>query len=522
MRLFSLLISMLWLIGPACAGDLPTELPTDLDAHIERALKTFQVPGVSVAIVKDGKTVMARGYGVRDIDKPELVDGDTLFGIASNTKAFTGASLAILVDDGLLEWDDPVINYLPDFRMYNSYITSELTVRDLLVHRSGFSLGAGDLLHWPEAEYTTEEIIYRLRFIKPATSFRAKYAYDNVLYLVAGQVVAKVSGMPWKDFVKQRIFTPLGMNRASFTAEDFLADSNHVAPHIVLEDRLQTVRLMGLDSIAPAGAINASAAEMALWVTTQLNQGRIGDSDKRIFSEAQSREMHSIVTPYPVGKLPPAMAAQQANFRGYGLGWAVQDYQGKKMVAHNGGLLGQVSRVTMLPDLSLGVVVLTNQQSGAAFSAITYLILDHYLGLEKPTDWITVYADQVAKNKAGVSELLKKQEAEHNTNSKPSLALSAYAGLYRDSWFGDATITLEGEALRLRFVKSPLMIGTMEHYQYDTFIVRWDERSLEADAYVSFALEADGSVEKMKMKPVSPMTDFSFNFQDLHFVPVSN
>lgn len=516
MRIHSLLMLCFSLVSVWSTAGIPTELAS----KIQHTMETFQVPGVAVAVVKDGETLFAKGFGVRELGKSERVDADTLFGIASNSKAFTGASLAMLVDEGLIRWDDKVVEHLPGFRLYDPYITAELTIEDLLVHRSGFSLGAGDLLHWPKTQYSAEEIVHRLRFIKPATSFRSGYAYDNVLYLVAGQVVEAVSGKPWTDFVRERIFAPLGMTRSNFSDKDFLADPNHVSPHAVIEEKLQVVPLMGLDNIAPAGAINASVNEMVPWLKAQLAKGEIAGTDKRLFSEGQSRAMHTMVTPMPVSEPPPSLAAGRSNFRGYGLGWVIQDYRGKKMVSHNGGLLGQVSRVALLPELNLGVVVLTNQQSGATFMSIANTILDHYLQVGEPTDWTSAYHELISNRKEAVKKRLAERDAERAADSTPSLALAGYAGTFRDAWYGDIAIKEKDGKLEMSFLKSPLLTGAMEHYQHDTFIVRWYERSLEADAFVTFALEPDGSIERMKMRAVSPLTDFSFNFQDLLFHPV--
>src|SRR5215475_2135570 len=300
-----------------------TEPPPDLDAYVARALKEFEVPGLAVAIVKDGKVVITKGYGVRKLGEPAPVDEQTLFGIASNTKAFTAAALAILVDEGKISWDDPVTKHLPGFQMYDPYVTREMTVRDLLTHRSGLGLGAGDLMFFPPTTFTREEIIARLRYIKPATSFRSKYAYDNVLYLVAGQVVAAVSGKSWDDFIKERIFAPLGMTLSNTSIKDLRPGGNFVSPHQKVEGRLQPVPYMNLDNTAPAGAINSNVAEMEKWAIAQLDEGAIHsgqNGNRRLFSQRQSREMWLAQTPIPAGNPPPQLSALRSNFSP--TGWA--------------------------------------------------------------------------------------------------------------------------------------------------------------------------------------------------------
>jgi CubicO group peptidase (beta-lactamase class C family) len=506
----------------AAPGLAQTGTPPDLDAYVARALKEFEVPGLAIAIVKDGKVAIAKGYGIRRLGESAPVDEQTLFGVASNTKAFTAAALAILVDEGKISWDDPVTKHLPGFQMYDPYVTREMTVRDLLTHRSGLGLGAGDLMFFPPTTFTREEIVARLRYIKPATSFRSKYAYDNVLYLVAGQVVAAVSGKSWDEFIKERIFAPLGMTASNTSVKDLRPGGNFVSPHQKVEGRLQPVPYMNIDNTAPAGAINSNVAEMAKWVVTQLDEGAINSGQigsRRLFSQRQSREMWSAQTPIAVFNPPPQLSALKANFSAYGLGWGLSDYRGHKVVSHSGGLAGMVSRVRMIPDMKLGIVVLTNQEASGAMEAISYHIIDNYMNAPA-TDWVGAFRALAELQLAQAKEVGKTQGAARNAESKPSLPIGKYAGSYRDAWYGEVTVALEADKLVLRFSRTPGLVGDLEHWQYDTFVARWRDRSLNADAYVTFALKPDGGVDQMKMVPVSPLTDFSFDFQDLLFTPV--
>jgi CubicO group peptidase (beta-lactamase class C family) len=503
-------------------GLAQTEPPPDLDDYVARVLKEFEVPGLAVAVVKDGKVALAKGYGARKFGEPAPVDAQTLFGIASNTKAFTAAALAILVDDGKISWDDPVTKHLPGFQMYDPYVTREMTVRDLLTHRSGLGLGAGDLMFFPPTTFTREEIVARLRHIKPATSFRSRYAYDNVLYVVAGQVVAAASGKSWDDFIKERIFAPLGMTASNTSVKDLRPGGNFVSPHQKVEGRLQPVPYMNIDNTAPAGAINSNVAEMAKWVAVLLDEGAIQsgqNGNRRLFSQRQSREMWLAQTPIPAGNPPPQLSALRSNFTAYGLGWGLSDYRGYKVVSHSGGLLGMVSRVRLIPDLKLGVVVLTNQEAGGAMEAISHHVIDHYMKAPA-TDWIGGFRSLSEQRLAQAKEAEKRQSAARNADSKPSLPPAKYAGRYIDAWYGEVTIEPEEGKLVLRFSRTPGLVGDLEHWQYDTFVARWRDRSLNADAFVTFALKPDGAVEQMKMVPVSPLTDFSFDFQDLLFTPV--
>jgi CubicO group peptidase (beta-lactamase class C family) len=488
-----------------------------VDTVVERARKEFEVPGIAVAIVKDGNVVLAKGYGVRQMGEPAPVTPQSLFRIASNTKAFTAAALAILVDEKRIRWDDPVTQYLPAFQMYDPYVTREMTIRDLLTHRSGLGLGAGDLMFFPSSDLSREEIVRRLRFIRPATSFRTTYAYDNLLYLVAGQIIPAVTGKSWDDFVKERIFTPLGMTN-SFTSTDGLKAGKDVAiPHSKLSGKLEPLQQEDVDNNAPAGSIVSCVADLAKWMNLQLAGGA------KIFSAAQSKEMWSgqtiLPVPDPAKDDPPAFSAIQPSFHTYGLGWDLRDYRGKKLVSHGGALSGFLSRTALIPELKLGVVVLTNQETSAQL-AIANTVLDHYLGAPE-TDWVAAYSALAKKQHAEADETLKKAAGRRNSDTHPSLPLTAYAGRYRDAWYGDIRIEEDHGKLHLFFTHSPDLAGELEHWQYDTFIARWKNRSLDADAYVTFTLKPDGSIDEMRMKAVSPLTDFSFDFHDLLFHPVA-
>jgi len=496
----------------------PAQAPPGLEAVMARVMKAFEVPGIGLAVVKDGRVVVARGFGLRRLGEPEPVDGQTLFGIASNTKVFTATALALLVEEGKIAWDAPVINYLPSFQMWDPYVTRELTVRDLLVHRSGLGLGAGDLLWWPPTTYDRQEIVRRLRFIKPATSFRSAYAYDNVLYLVAGQVIEKVSGLSWEDFVAERILKRVGMNASQVRYSAAANLGNVAGTHARVEGVVRAVKPMNSDNTNPAGGINSNAQDMAKWMLVLLNEGRLADGSC-LFSERTSGELMTLVTPVPNPAPPPELAAQKANFRGYALGLGVQDYRGKKVIWHTGGLPGYLSKVTLLPELNLGVAVLTNQESGEAFNSLTWHIVDYYLRAPA-TDWGDAYLKVRARAEAETAQALKKATAARNSTSKPALALEKYAGTYTDAWYGSVTIAFEEGRLVLRFSRTPVLVGDLEHWQYDTFIVKWRDRELRADAYVTFALNPEGSIDQARMKAVSPETDFSFDFQDLFLQPV--
>lgn len=497
----------------------------DLEADVTRAMKVFDVPGIAIAIVKDGKVVTARGFGVRKLGEPAPVDARTLFEVASNSKAFTAAALAMLVDEGKLAWDDPVTKHLPDFQMYDAYVTHEMTVRDLLTHRSGLGLGAGDLLWWPTTTFTTDEIIQKLRYIRPATSFRNSYAYDNLLYIVAGKIIAQKAGKPWGDAVRERILKPVGMNATTTSLADNAGNPNVSNAHSKIDGKIAAVKAMPVANAIGAVGINTNAEDIARWMTVLLDEGRIADAkdaqgkDMRLYSAKQAREMWTAQTPMRISEPRPSLASTKPNFLAYGLGFQLRDYKGRKVALHGGALQGFYSRVLLVPEEKLGIAILTNAESGGALTSLQYRLLDQYLGAA-PSDWIKLVGDAETEMHEKDLAAQKKASATRAAKSQPSLPLAAYDGEYQDAWYGTLSIKTVGGKHVMSFTRTPDLTGELEHFQHDTFIVRWKERNFNADAYVSFALNPDGSIERMKMAPVSSETDFSYDFADLTFTPV--
>ncbi len=516
LRSFSVLIFVMVCVQILRAQTAP---PSDLDSFVAKALKTFQVPGLSVAIVKDGKTVLAKGYGVRKMGNPTPVDENTLFGIGSNTKAFTSAALASLVDEGKLSWDDRVYERLPGFQMYDPYVSHEMTIRDLLTHRSGMGLGEGDLLFWPHSTFTREDIIYRLRFMKPASSFRSRFAYDNLLYIAAGQIIPAVTGKSWEDYIRGRILLPLGMATTNLSNAAFKPGDNYAWPHSKLDGKLQVIDFINLDNAGPAGSINSSAAEMAKWVTLQLNRGKFpdGDARARLFSERQSREMWSAQTILPVDEGSGPLAGLNTKFADYGLGWGLRDYHGRKLVGHTGGVSGFVSRVMLVPEENLGVVILTNAEEEGAFDSILFHLLDSYFAVSS-TDWIAAFKAAKDEREKAAAQVMIDFDKRPDV-AKPSLPLNEYAGVYKDAWYGPASIRLENAGLVFTLDHTPKAVADLQIWQYDTFKAHFRDRTIE-DAFVTFTLNPVGRVDHFTMVAVSPLADFSFDYQDLYFTPV--
>lgn len=487
-----------------------------IDALVEKTLTTFDVPGIAVAIVKDGKVIHQKGYGVRSLATQQKVDEHTLFGIASNSKAFTAAALGMLIDEGKLKWTDRVTDYIPGFKMYNPYVTANFTIADLLTHRSGLGLGAGDLMIWPDSSsFSKKDIIHNLRYLQPVSDFRTKYDYDNLLYIVAGEVVANVSGISWEKFIEERIMKPLQMNESAASIFRLKDKKNVIDPHAPVNGKLQVIHIDWSETANSAGGIYSSVYDMSKWAILQLNNGKYGESLKnKLFSEAVHEDMWSPHTIIDVrGK-----NTYNTHFSGYGYGWFLKDEKGYKIATHTGGLAGIVTQVTLIPEMKLGIIVLTNQQSGAAFTAITNTIKDSYFGMPE-TDRVKEYHDRVLANEAQAKKITDETWKQINAqkNESNSADIKKYEGTYTDPWFGDAIISIKNNKLWFDSKNSPRLSGEMLPYKGNTFVVKWNDRSMDADAFVLFGLDFEGNPSTIKMEAISPLTDFSFDFQDLNF-----
>jgi hypothetical protein len=337
--------------------------------------------------------------------------------------------------------------------------------------------------------------------------------------MTAGQIIPAVTGISWDDYIRQRIFTPLGMTHSNLSTADFRPGQDYSSPHSRVDGKLQVIGFQVLDNVGPAGAINSCAADMAKWVLLQLNHGKFLDRDDRLFNEERSREMWSPQTILPTDDPPSPLAHLKANFADYALGWMLRDYRGHKVVGHGGGVAGFVSNVLLLPEQQLGVVVLSNAEQDGATAAIVYHVMDHYLGLP-PTDWIAAFKASDDADEEEAHEKMQKAENTRAAESKPSLPLEKYAGVYDDAWYGPITIRMENRHLLISFDHTPTMIGDLEHWQYDTFKAHWREHTIE-DAFVTFSLNPDGSIDSARMAAVSPLADFSFDYQDLLLRPRS-
>ena len=482
----------------------------EIDTLVSRTLRAFDVPGIAVAVVKDGKVIHSKGYGVRSLKSKKKVNENTLFGIASNSKAFTAVALGMLVDDGKINWNDKVQDYIPEFKMYDPYVTQEFTIRDLLTHRSGLGLGSGDLMIFPDSnEFTTKDIIYNLRYLKPVSGFRTKFDYDNNMYIVAGEIVARVSAKSWDDFVEQRIFKPLGMSHSAASYDRLTDKSDVIDAHAPVDGKVQVIPRDMLRVGHSAGGIYTSIADLEKWVMMFLNDGKYSERSRQLISKNVQEELWSPQTILPVRAPGP----YNTHFSAYGLGFFIADVKGYKQLSHTGGLEGMVTQITMIPELNLGIIVLTNQQEGGAFSAITNQIKDSYLGMAG-TDRVTEYAH---RRKDGIAEAKKITDSVWAKVSSVSMNLENFIGNYKDPWLGSITISAKNGAGYFESKRAHKLAGRLYFLTGNTYVVKWNDRSMDADAYVSFILDESGKSTGMTMKAISPLTDFSFDFQDLDF-----
>src|ERR1700722_8011511 len=516
------ILPLLTFFGISAAVAAP---PNGFEARVEGLRKQIGVPGMAVAIVENDKVTLAKGFGVKRLGSPERVDADTIFPTGSTGKAFTVAALGILVDQGKIGWDDKVIDHLPGFQMYDPWVTREMTIRDLLVHRSGLGLGAGDLLFVPRTNLSRAESVRRLRYIKPATSFRSAYAYDNIFYMVAGQLIEEVTGETWEKFTADHVLKAAGMLHSTTDNEGHFASPDRAQPHARMNGGLRGVGDQSVlnerdnlgSNASPAGGLAVSANDMARWLMIQLDGGALPDNGGRLFSEAAHDQMWKPVVLQPVRPRVGVMAPTQPMFNTYALGWDVRDYRGAKIVWHGGAVFGFLAAVVLVPERHVGFSILINSEDGEIINGLLFELLDHYLA-QPPNDWPSKFR---ALKQQRMGDALKAYQAAAASPAHvgPSLPLERYVGTYADPWYGSIDVASADGKLTIDFKSTPRMHGSLEHWQYDSFITRLDDKPIER-AYVTSGPNADGKVERVTMKPVSPAADFSYDYQDLLFTPV--
>lgn len=493
-RAVSMLLMALLILWFFASADAQVSAMKDLDAFIEKAMQDWQVPGLAVALVKSDRVVHMKGYGIRELGKAGAVDENTIFPIGSASKAFTSAAVALLVQDGKLSWDDRVIDHLQGFQMYDPWVTREITVRDLLANRGGVS-GLSEFL-WYATDHSRDEIVRRLRYVRPESSFRSQYAYRNVMFLTAGQVAAAVTGTSWDAILQDRIFKPLSMGRTSTSVRDIQGRENVTTPHMIIDGKLTPVPFRNIDNIGPAGSVNASITDMARWLRFHLGAGVL--DGRRIANATVIRETHTPHTPIPLSEEFEA-AFPSGRRLDYCLGWVRIDAQGDPYVYHNGQIDGIYAVISFIPEKQVGVVVLTNLENHKLSDVVFRRAIDVLLD-RTPQDWNAVYLANKKKQDARSEEARRAVEASRIQGTAPSHPLAAYAGTYENEMYGRVTVSLEGDRLVLPL--SSHLIGDMSHWHYDTFRATLRDRAAEArmgPTFVTFGMDVRGSVSSMNL-----------------------
>ncbi|WP_179344491.1 serine hydrolase [Winogradskyella ursingii] len=487
-----------------------------LDNLIQETLTTFEVPGISVGILKDSEVVYSKGHGVRSLTTKKDMTEETLVGVASNSKGFTCFALAMMIDEGKLNWDDPVRKHIPEFQLYDPWVTAHFTVRDLVTHRSGMGLGAGDLMFFPEGnDFTVDDVINGVKYLEPESSFRSQFAYNNNMFIIAGEVLKRVSGLSWEEFIETKIMKPVGMINSKASYNRVTDKSNIIDAHTRAEGEVIQIPHDWSPTANAAGGIVSNVPDMLTWAKFLMNDA-VTESGERLLSEDQFHELWQLQTPLRVRANDP----YDSNFRGYGLGWFLTDVKGgHKQVYHTGGLIGTVTQFTMIPDLDLAIVVLTNQMNGNAFNTITNTIKDSYLGYED-RNWIQQYDERnsgyLKYNDSIKAEVFSQVEKIKGSPKLPKP--EQIVGTYSDDWFGDIIISHDGNGYKIKSERSSRLFGELLPYNATTYVAKWNDRSYDADVFVMFTFNEKGEAVSATMKYIAPITDFSFDFHDLELV----
>lgn len=509
-----------------CSISLKAQITAEqIDSIVTKSISAVNnTLGFAIGVVKNGEIVHVKGYGQSSLDKNDAVTANTPFGIASNSKAFTSAALSILVDKELLKWEDKVVDYIPEFKMYNDYVTDNFNIQDLLTHRSGLGLGVGDLMIFPDgSDFTIDDVLRSFQYFKPTTAFRTQFDYDNLLYIVAGELVARVSGKTWAKFVDEEILKTLGMSNSYSSLKEALKNDNIAVAHSFDGESLQPIQNFHSNAASnlkqelngAAGGIWSSANDMCKWMLVQLNKGKYGsDLDKTLFSQQQHQEMWRMHT--PINQQVDPRSPFKVHFSGYGLGWFLSDFNGFLKVEHSGLIAGMSSDVVLIPELELGFVVLNNSE-GAGFlnGLIGFVLLEEYLNLETGVDWFEMVKGMQQQGGQMGDPDTEKVWAEVEANKNAKVNNAAYIGVYEDDWFGKIEVLEKNGDLWFKSYKSPRLNGKMAFYKDNTFAIKWAYQDMKADAFAIFSIDEKGEAQSIKMKGISRFIDFSFDFHDL-------
>lgn len=482
-----------WLLLMSQIGLIPAQDHSEavqyLDQYILQAQEDWEVPGLAVAVVKDGEIILARGYGKRRLNGGEAVDKGTIFGIASTTKAMTAAAMGMLVDAGKVRWDDRVVDHWPEFQLYDPYATREVRVRDLFTHNAG--LGNADFL-WFDSDFTSEEIIQKMRYAKPSYPFRGGYTYQNIMYLAAGELIERLSNKPWRMFIRERIFDPLTMYSSYPNQEESRKEDNRSTPHYKVKGKVQEITDSSADAIAPAGAVWSSIEDMAIWTKFVLDSARI--EGKQLLKPQTYEEWLRPQVIIPTSQFYPTTRLTKPNWTTYGLGWFQHDYRGKKLNFHTGSLPGTTAIIGIMPEERVGVYILGNLDHAELRHALMYKVLDLFAFNDRSRDWSREVKALYDDLEAAVSLQREKRLSAKMPDTNPSRALSAYAGTYKDPYYGQVEVVFRDGELQLSVSKNTHAV--LKHWHYDTFTAQWED-NWRWESFVSFDLSPEGKVSEI-------------------------
>lgn len=493
---------LILLVGSHSHAQQPTVDFSRLESSMAAAMRDWEIPGMAAAIVQNDSVVYARGFGVCTMGKDDPVDVHTLFAIASLSKAFTSASLAMLVDQGRIAWDDKVTQYIPHFQMHDPYATREMTIRDLLSHRSGLHTYGGDLI-WYGTNYSREEVIRRVRHLKPRFSFRANYGYQNIMFLAAGEIIPAVTGRSWDEFVRDSLLLPLGMTETNTSVKRLSGRSNVATPHTHHKGKLITVPYRDVDNVGGAAAVNSNVHDLSRWLRMWLRDDATSGAGR--LSASAKHELWSPQTVVPLSQ-SALRTIPSRHFNASGLGWFTFDYHGRKVLTHGGGMDGMISRIVLVPEMRLGFIILTNSINSLPTS-LMYRILDAFFA-NPERDWNGEALARKAEGERKEQEAHAKAERERAKNTKPSLALSGYTGSYWSEMYGDVRVELERGKLVVRFVPTATYVADLTHWHYDTFEIEMRDPTLPT-GMATFVLDAAGKPSELRIDIPNPDFDFT-------------
>lgn len=484
-----------------------------LDSVFKKSIFAWNIPGMSVGIVKNDSTVLLKGYGVTDVNNPQKVDGNTIFAIASNTKTFTSTAISMLVSEGKLDWDDKVEDYLPYFQLYDPYVTHAMTIRDLLCHRSGLETFSGDLL-WYGSSYTRKEVIQRAKYLKPSYDFRTQFGYSNLMYIAAGEAFVAATDTTWDNYIKGRILEPLNMDRTYLSIEEVKELENVAMPHNEVDEKNINIGYLNWDNIGAAGCINSSASDMCNWLKLQLNNGTY--DGKLIANEAELLETRVPHINSRIGKGSRAIWPSK-HFDAYGLGLQIIDYKGYQIFMHGGGADGMISRTVFVPELDFGFVILTNNTNSLPY-ALMYTILDEYIDVDKKQDWVDMFLEFKISQNERTKRLEYSNKQKRVPNTSTTLPLEKYTGTYFSELYGDVIVNFNNGKLVVQFSKTPIFKGYLSHWHYNTFEIEMKKIASLPKGKCSFIIDEMGEVEEMRIDIPNP----DFNFKELKLVKQAN